>query len=1379
MYQLPPIDSDSVFEELIKDLFNSTYKTNSYLLYGRQGQKQSGVDIYSSEQKVVIQAKKKDIVRNPVTVRKEIIAEIHETITLLDNFDGEFSRLVIASTFKNDAQIQNVCNTLCAKKDFSIEYWGWDAIKSELNKFTDLRTKYYPSFIKEVENDNEKSIQSDNEVKKTYDSVPNYIRRRVTLVNHETKHQIISFDDRRIYLSDVVTEGSKILLLASGGTGKTVELMNLAHNISEDKSSRSATLVSLKDFTTSIEELLQIENPHWERISGNDNVILLDSLDEVHSSKIDSAFSEINKFSKKHPDYTIVVSCRTNIYDIRTSRLEKFSICLPVPLSDAEIKSFLKLKLNNRVSVFLTEVKSKKIQDILHIPFYLKELIDIFISGNSLPDKRYKIYDQFFEKLLEKDRVKFVSKGLQIENHSHYVKCALLKIALTMEYMEKNVIPIDELQQIVVDAKIREIIIHSSMLTKSTRENLFYFDSNIFQEFLASKLLVNQPIDIIYKYLFSAYGSKVKRSWVNTLSFLFDQITEKSNELKDQFIQKLLSDDKESLVYLEPDKISKEIREQVFYEIVKSDWGKGISIFSNKFDLDKFSEFSGQTLSILNFLLHEINNPISTESQRDALYLLGSFKKLFGKEGEIKNTIHKIITDSASNIGLRSLAIEVLGKLKISDPKSIKLIKSLEFDRYGHIGNAIFSYILSTNQCESSIELIIKGLKNIRQSVLSGSSNSEDAIPYNGSYNYTLKSCIEQIKSRKPLLQIVNHFIDNPNQLEITYTESIIDDIVNKMIELHKSHKSVFNYAIRFYKSLVKATLTSDAYKLRRFFSETGTKENAFKLLHKQSFNGRLSERFDSTFADSECIDNYIKIAQKKKYSTDELQDFLSGLGLFRASNQDLYKEGVDKIEAKFGKIYNGEPYEKFIKRKEDATRHALNILFNKELLLYEIDKFFSDNNITEITWDQLHKIVTHDKNLSYAENELKYQEIAYKVIRSFTRTNPIPTSLSELYSVIRDEHSYTRLKLHRIIRTLNDYSTDIFSANQKEWIKKWCFDNIRKIDFSEAYVIEENGSTKTNYTQIYLGKFYKAFSFDFPKQKIVEMLLMESRSHYKDEKTLTDIILERIEFDLVKKQILLNLRNKKVNGLILQNHIRICKKYGIVEAKDNILKEFRSNKDISTKSYALKVFIHLGGTTSDLETDLRRFKMDDSSMWFFDRLFDFFIEKKEFDVVSKKLLCLAKNCNIEDNNYIKLYCKLLKAGNIEGLKMQAKLIKHRGAQDVHNIHINDAAYEMLPIESSCDTLYHIILALENRFKNKSSWISHYIKSIFIEIIGTSYTKLEFAKEFLTTKFDLGKDSPFNVINYWFKEFDNQYHQKIQPEIKLQDALLLNNNLNC
>ena len=79
---LPPFKDEKKFEDFILIFFNKLEKTNSYDLFGRKGQKQSGLDVFSVEKQTVIQCKCKiSGTRKDTIIRDELLKELELIFT--------------------------------------------------------------------------------------------------------------------------------------------------------------------------------------------------------------------------------------------------------------------------------------------------------------------------------------------------------------------------------------------------------------------------------------------------------------------------------------------------------------------------------------------------------------------------------------------------------------------------------------------------------------------------------------------------------------------------------------------------------------------------------------------------------------------------------------------------------------------------------------------------------------------------------------------------------------------------------------------------------------------------------------------------------------------------------------------------------------------------------------------------------------------------------------------------------------------------------------------------------------------------------------------------------------------------------------------------
>ncbi len=146
IYQLPPPKSPDSFESIICDLLNALYNTTSFTLYGRKGQKQNGIDIVSSEKKIVAQCKLRNLNLNNKSAKIDFINEIIKDINSILFLDNPPSKIIIATSIENDTLIHDQLNTIMIKNNSTvlIEFWSWDYISNHLFLFSFLVNRYYP-----------------------------------------------------------------------------------------------------------------------------------------------------------------------------------------------------------------------------------------------------------------------------------------------------------------------------------------------------------------------------------------------------------------------------------------------------------------------------------------------------------------------------------------------------------------------------------------------------------------------------------------------------------------------------------------------------------------------------------------------------------------------------------------------------------------------------------------------------------------------------------------------------------------------------------------------------------------------------------------------------------------------------------------------------------------------------------------------------------------------------------------------------------------------------------------------------------------------------------------------------------------------------------
>lgn len=142
-FQYEPISDEYLFQDFLKDLFNAIYNTKSFEVYRSKGYAQFGVDVYSPELKLAIQAKKKSILKNEPELIQELKNDLLTSIEDLKKFPHPVEQFYLATTTKKYAAIQDEAikhstNTL------GVQFWSWEELQKHIHLDIDVRNTYFP-----------------------------------------------------------------------------------------------------------------------------------------------------------------------------------------------------------------------------------------------------------------------------------------------------------------------------------------------------------------------------------------------------------------------------------------------------------------------------------------------------------------------------------------------------------------------------------------------------------------------------------------------------------------------------------------------------------------------------------------------------------------------------------------------------------------------------------------------------------------------------------------------------------------------------------------------------------------------------------------------------------------------------------------------------------------------------------------------------------------------------------------------------------------------------------------------------------------------------------------------------------------------------------
>lgn len=142
LIQLPKTRSVEEFEIICADVLTMIYNI-SFVQYGRQGQKQNGIDLVGSSSKsshIVAQCK-----NYYACTYKELQKQIKKDILLASNLSFPIQTFIVMTSLDRDVATQNVI--LNINTTFEIKILFWDDIQSKLCSDYRLLKKYYPDFF--------------------------------------------------------------------------------------------------------------------------------------------------------------------------------------------------------------------------------------------------------------------------------------------------------------------------------------------------------------------------------------------------------------------------------------------------------------------------------------------------------------------------------------------------------------------------------------------------------------------------------------------------------------------------------------------------------------------------------------------------------------------------------------------------------------------------------------------------------------------------------------------------------------------------------------------------------------------------------------------------------------------------------------------------------------------------------------------------------------------------------------------------------------------------------------------------------------------------------------------------------------------------------
>lgn len=1170
------------FESLIVDLIAKNSNIEETRRYLKQGNNQQGIDIYAIEKlenkAIYFQCKKWEKIF-PSTIKDAV------DLFLEGKFAKTAKRFVFCTNLKtNNEKIEDqIASAREQLHQLGIEFtiWDEDYLNDTLYEYPEIVNRFFGvSWVKIYNGEGiyQKLVETESFVQKVeYKHPANYIPRTIATFDSYSKiNNFYRFETkgRENTLVNLFLEPEqkniRIILLASAGFGKSMELQNLVAHFSNEGSTFLPILLSLKNYTgESVEEFLDNSIKHWKHFREEKIIIVLDGLDEVKSSLYDNCIAKINQFLTKFPQVNCVVSARNIAYtstnDPNKERLQQFTTLYLEKPGYRQVYDYLHARLAHKFESFMNLLHKYSFNEWLELPFFLNLLVEKYIVDGAklFPIKKAELIEWFIERKIAENKGKYIS------HHQNYarVQSSITKNAETLAFVmtmagvtqmeERLIVEVFPKDDDIINLRYSEVITSNGSI-----EPTYSFEHNNFREFLTAKILKNCTFEKIRSLVtFAPTHERIKPKWINVLAFLYE-VLPVSSPVLDNLSKWITQSQPEVLVSMEEDKISLEVRFEVFKKIVLTKKQKSIQLFDDNLRLERLAEFSGLTDQVIDFIIEELESSkdqLYNTYRRDLVYILRSSHdlNLRNRSEKLKQVLLSILNESTEFVSLHREAIECLGNNRLINEKEIaSLIMACPSIENLSIRNGFCHVINEYKLNDLYIDFLID--------TISADENEKKFNPRRtGDISWTVRTALLNIKSDQSIIKLLNYIsehsylLDSHSHLSYHLPVDFINDFFKRAANIKTFADEVEKIIYSIVDKIIEDYSSIHFNPFRNFLLETGNSRKAFLRYMRRDKPKKARSHYYVQFLSDKDFEWLLELLQQGQLSNSELKEIIIWLKLHELV--ELSKIYYEKYRIAFPNdpFSNPEPEVDWEEVKRNQSRRNQYLLLHKEAFIKEAEELFRLIGKEEITY---HDIVTfefdHGKKRADLDNTLLVSFIRKRTARNDTYR------LESLIRYFNNENAWDEFVFNSTVDLIQN-KEEVFENHLIERVKSWFNDNIYEFDFRTAKWDDLENTRQWHYIPkaellIFL---FRELNLTIDDDKLLEMLSYDNSGihDYNEDSTqlkrLSELVIKKISDDRkVRAKIVLNLEEGKlVSGAIL-NHIRLVKRYQIKELAESIL---------------------------------------------------------------------------------------------------------------------------------------------------------------------------------------------------------------------------------
>ena len=1081
---------------------------------------------------------------------------------------------------------------------------------------------------------------------KEYAAVDHYIPRRVRRIadNVISDDVGIAVDEECFRLWDACRIDRHVILIGEAGTGKSKELQQLAHIVSTQDNPLIPIVFPMKDYNGESMEDIVKETTGLTYCANS--ILILDAFDEIPEHHAQAFLHSLNRYVERYPKQYIVISTRFNFY--RCSEgvgyegpLKQFKEYTLHPFSKEDIESFLQMKGIN-CSSFLEEVDRKHLSGIISIPFYLYHIAHLYLDNDGLPTA---------EALMEK----LVRNSFRNDDHKYAIAFnddlgranaynVLKKIAFIMQCLMTNALSEKDYGRILTTEE-RRIIKYCSVWTQDAQRN-YHFEHNNFREFLAAQALLELSAERQVSLVTD--GERIKPSWFNTTSYLLQ------SDPEGVIFRWIREHNLFDAIHMEPDKLSAQLREDIFTELWRKCKEESVIIVPNSPGAKGLARF-GQTKKCIHHLCDDLSRVSDERCRRNAFRILQCMDDYCGFRNVIRKLLKMIVMSNVDE-ATSAEALHTLGEESLYDTEDLEWMLNIDYVHTSLVlRRCVYDYVCKHQLQSHCTDYILEGLDILKSR----------RHFYDHGLVVMSEILIKRFRSYEMLHAFFDWFVRNKENLldiRMAHFSECMEVLLKNASALYKEG------CIGIADDLIAVHLSGIMYVplkisdcTRNILAETGLIFNAYETILREYSEYPLYIYMLRETMDRKCLQDLLhrygtsENAQERRQEGENENAQITDAVLLKL----MYAYGVHTVEYKqiscaiANKTGNAPPLPELSWDKKNNLDRQLyfDTLFDKESFYRILAGFLQKYHGEKTTFKDIN---THNEDIVNLSSVQGYLSMWYMLKQYGDKREHI------LISGFFEDIQWETFAVSQMYYSLKADRNLVLQEEQLAYIHAYTDKTLSCIDFEKETICNKDGSIRYSWRLLWACFFAARFDFEYDTSLYRKLLLVPGQffdPSREDIGALPSYILSHLEPEDLYQTVVDLCNSGKAIGENAIRFIRYAKEQGwpdLESLADTIIKddEYRNWGKSDCLLYLLMfntpgeiLHSYMEKADDELRTILLSMCVTDEleesdRMWLRNILEKIWLESGKKKEYLRYLISLNSECGLEE------YCRLVEEQN-------------------------------------------------------------------------------------------------------------------------------------